>query len=277
MRDYILGLYEKSMPGSYTLEQKLAAGKAAGFDFMEISIDETDEKMERLNWSKEERKQLMGTMYKLDIPITTMCLSGHRKYPFGTLDTQKQIRSSEVMKKAVDFACDLGIRIIQIAGYDEYYGESNDKTKEQFFITLNKCVSYAAQKGVVLAFETMETPFMDTVAKAMVYVTKVNSPYLQVYPDTGNITNAAKLYGSDVLEDIKIGKGHIVAAHIKETLPGKYREIPYGTGHVDFKGCIKLFRSFGVHIFMTEFWYDPAFHVDEYLKSANNFIRSKFE
>lgn len=45
----------------------------------------------------------------------------------------------------------------------------------------------AAEKGIVLGFETMETPFMDTVEKAMRYVNLVSSPYLGVYPDIGNL------------------------------------------------------------------------------------------
>lgn len=277
MKDYILGLYEKSMPNTFTLEQKLIYGKAAGFDFMEISIDETDEKLARLDWSKDQRKNLVDTMYRIDMPIKTMCLSGHRRYPFGTLQIEGQKRSLEILMKAVDFACDTGIRIIQIAGYDEYYNESNKFTKEQFYITLKNCVNYAAQKGVVLAFETMETDFMNTVTKAMEVVNKINSPYLQVYPDIGNITNAAYLYNSGVYEDILSGSGHIAAAHLKETISGKYREIPFGTGHVDFEGCIRLLRSMGVHIFMAEFWYDPAFTVEQYLKSAYDFITSKIE
>ena len=36
MREYRLGLYEKSMPNSLTLAQKLAEAKAAGFDYLEL-------------------------------------------------------------------------------------------------------------------------------------------------------------------------------------------------------------------------------------------------
>ena len=39
----------------------------------------------------------------------------------------------------------------------------------------------------MLAFETMETPFINTVEKAVYWVNKVNSPYLAVYPDLGNM------------------------------------------------------------------------------------------
>ena len=42
MKNYYLGLYEKSMPNTLALKEKLRQAKAAGFDFMEISIDETD-------------------------------------------------------------------------------------------------------------------------------------------------------------------------------------------------------------------------------------------
>ena len=45
----------------------------------------------------------------------------------------------------------------------------------------------AAGSGIVMGFETMETEFMNTVEKAMHYVRRMNSPYLGVYPDSGNI------------------------------------------------------------------------------------------
>ena len=56
---YTLGLYEKAMPKELTWKEKMLAAKEAGFDFIEISIDETDEKLARLNWSKEERLELV--------------------------------------------------------------------------------------------------------------------------------------------------------------------------------------------------------------------------
>ena len=40
-RAYTLGLYEKAMPSDLSWKEKLEAAKAAGFDFVEISIDET--------------------------------------------------------------------------------------------------------------------------------------------------------------------------------------------------------------------------------------------
>lgn len=252
---YTLGLYEKAMPKDLSWKEKMLAAKGAGFDFIEISIDETDEKLARLDMSREERLALMELMSETGVPIRTMCLSGHRKYPLGSNDPETCARGMEIMEKAIRLAEDLGIRIIQLAGYDVYYEEGSEETRERFEENLKKAVEMAAKAGVMMGFETMETEFMNTVEKAMVYVNRVNSPYLNVYPDLGNVTNAAVTYGTDVEEDLETGRGHLAAMHLKETLPGKFREIPFGTGHVDFEAGICKAWELGVRKFVTEFWY----------------------
>ena len=57
-------------------------------------------------------------------------------------------------------------------------------------MNLKEAAIMAAKQGVLLGFETMETPFMDTVEKAMAYVKDVDQAYLGVYPDIGNLKNA---------------------------------------------------------------------------------------
>lgn len=252
---YTLGLYEKSMPSTLNWKEKLVAAKEAGYDFVEMSIDETEEKLSRLDMPKEERLDLVRLMVEVGIPIRTMCLSGHRKYPLGSNDPLVCERGMDIMQKAIQLADDLGIRIIQLAGYDVYYEDSSLETKKRFLNNLRLTANMAEKAGVVLGFETMETEFMNTVEKAMKYVTLVNSIYLNVYPDIGNITNAASTYKADVLEDLYIGKGHLVAMHLKETVPGKFREIPYGTGHVNFKEAVETAWNLGVRKYVAEFWY----------------------
>ena len=269
---YTLGLYEKAMPSDLSWKEKLEAAKAAGFDFVEISIDETDAKLARLEMTREERLELVELMSSVGVPIRTMCLSGHRKYPLGSHDPETRQRGLEIMEKAVSLADDLGIRIIQLAGYDVYYEEPDDETRAYFEENLKKAVEMAARAGVVMGFETMETEFMNTVEKSMKYVNLVSSMYLNVYPDIGNITNAAKTYGTDVLEDLRTGKGHLVAMHLKETVPGVFREVPFGTGHVDFEGAIRTAWELGIRKFVTEFWYtgNPEWKKD--LEEANRMM-----
>jgi predicted hexulose-6-phosphate isomerase len=276
MKKYQLGLYEKAMPSDWSWIEKLSAAKEAGFDFLEISIDETDAKLSRLG-NQKEIQNIRSAVEVTGFPIRTMCLSGHRKYPLGSNDEKTVERSLEIMDMAIDLADQLGIRIIQLAGYDVYYEEGSDETRARFEENLKRAVEMAAKKSIVLGFETMETAFMDTVTKAMHYVESVNSPYLQVYPDIGNLTNASKLYGHDVTDDLVRGKGHIAAAHIKETIVGHYREIPFGTGHVDFHQCISTCWKLGVRMFTAEFWYDKNTDAMEILKYNEEFVSRKID
>lgn len=274
---YRLGLYEKSMPGTLTLREKLEETKKAGFDYMELSVDETDEKLARLEWKDEDIKYLTDAMREVGTPIHSICLSGHRKYPLGHPDASVRERSLEIMEKTLILANRIGVRIIQLAGYDVYYEEGTAETRRLFEKNLEKAALMAAKYGVVIAFETMETPFMNTVAKAMEQVHRVNSPWLQVYPDVGNLTNAAVAAQDSVERDLAVGRGHISAVHLKETEPGVYREVPYGTGHVDFVSAAAMALELGVRTFVGEFWYTGSETWRQDLADANVFLRDKLE
>ena len=49
MKEYFIGLYEKAMPNTLTWREKLQCAKENNFDFLEASIDETDEKLKRFS------------------------------------------------------------------------------------------------------------------------------------------------------------------------------------------------------------------------------------
>ncbi len=273
--NYKLGLYEKAMPSDVPWQERLREAGEAGFDFVELSVDESDGRLERLDWSPSRRRELLETALDSGMPFRSMCLSGHRKYPFGSHDENVRRRSLDIMQKAVELAAELGIRTIQLAGYDVYYEQGDAATAGYFEENLAKAVEMAARARLTLGFETMETPFMDTVEKAMKYVDMINSPYLQVYPDIGNLTNASLLYGVPVKEDLEKGRGRIAAVHLKETVPGKYREIPFGTGHTDFVGDIIKCTELGVYSYVAEFWYTGG-DWKENLRDARKFMADKF-
>lgn len=279
-REYLLGMYEKAVPAKLPLEEKLRVCKAAGFDWMEISIDETDEKISRLYWSKEEKEALKRAIEKTGQPIYTMCFSAQRKYSLGSLGKEKHEKAMEIMEKAIDFAADIGIRIIQLAGYDCYYEEAGEDTRNEFIRNLKIATRMAAKKGVVMGFETMmDRDFINTVEKDMEFVNICESPYLGVYPDIGNLAAARHDYGYEksVVDDLLTGKGHIVAAHLKETKPKKNRSNPWGTGLTDYVTDIKVLKDMGVRMFNGEFWCDHPERWEDWLKESNDFLRSKLD
>jgi L-ribulose-5-phosphate 3-epimerase len=274
---FSLGIYEKAIPPWLALREKLQAAARYGYSAMELSIDESDERLARLEAPQTWRREVLEIIRDTGIALPTLCLSGHRKYPIGSADPTVRSRGMEIMRKAIELASSLGVRIIQIAGYDVYYEPSTPATRALFAENLAKSVEYAARYGVCLAFETMETPFMNTVEKALEFVKSINSPYLQLYPDVGNVTNAFQGDVRRIVQDLRCGEGHTVAVHLKETKPGVFREVSYGQGRVDFDSCIAEMAKQGVRIFTSEFWFSPSSDWEAEIENAHSFLFKKLE
>lgn len=273
MKAYEIGLYEKAMKNSLSWREKLECAKECGYDFVEMTIDASEEKIARVYSSQEERKELVDTMFEAGLPIRSMSVSALTKFAIGDPDDAKRNRGVEILYKSIELAADLGIRVVMVPGYDIYFGESTLDTKRLFLENITKATAYAAALGVVLGFETMENEFMNTVGKAMKYVSLVNSPYLKIYPDSGNITNAAVLHSHDVCEDLSLGKNNVVALHLKESKPGIFREVPYFTGHVPFEGLIETAWKLGVRRYVTELWDVGLESWKDDIKFANKSMR----
>lgn len=278
MKEYALALYEKALPPAEDLPSLCRLAGEGGFDRLELSIDETEPRLERLDWSEKAQRELGRAALEAGAGIRTLCLSGHRKYPLGARDPAVRERSMEILKKAIAFAANAGISVIQLAGYDVYYEPGDERTRARFGEGLRLGAAWAAEAGVVLAFETMETPFMDTVEKAMHWVREVGSPWLGLYPDIGNLQNAAVKYGGSVTADLALGAGHVFALHLKETRPGVYRDLHFGSGgHTDYAGCLRTAWAMGVRSFTAEFWYHGEEDWREEVRRSARFLREKIE
>ena len=113
-REYTLGLYEKSMPDDITWKDKLLAAKEAGYDWVEISIDASEAKINRIYMPKEERLELVSLMYETGMPIRTMCVSALTKYAIGSHDPATVLRGMEILEKSIELADDLGHQKLQL-------------------------------------------------------------------------------------------------------------------------------------------------------------------
>lgn len=254
MKKYKIGLYEKALRESLTWKEKLECAKECGYDYLEISIDASDERINRIYWNSDEKKRLIDAMFEVGIPVGSMSVSALTKYALGDPSSEIRDKAAEIMEKSMELAADLGIRTVMIPGYDIYFGESTVDTKRYFLDNIKKAAQIAAREGVLIGFETMENEFMNTTGKAAKYVYMVESSYLKIYPDSGNITNASVTHKHDVCEDLSLGKGSLIALHLKETTPGIFREVPFLTGHVEFERIIGTAWKLGVRRYVTELW-----------------------
>ncbi|MCC4816574.1 xylulose 5-phosphate 3-epimerase [Vibrio lentus] len=240
-----VGLYEKALPNELNWEDKLATTKELGFDFLEISVDESDERRSRLDWNDEEVYALRRLCEKHGVPLQSMCLSAHRKFPFGSADPVIREQAVIHMEKAISLAYKLGIRTIQLAGYDVYYEPADKVTHQRFIEGMKLSAQLAERSGVMLAVEIMDTDYLNSLSKFEVLSREVNSPYFTAYPDVGNISG----WNYDIVTELKLSKPHITQIHLKDTYKvtdeykGQFRDLVIGDGEVDFNAIFETLKE----------------------------------
>lgn len=250
-----LGIYEKALPAGEDWLTRLQLAGELGFDFVEMSIDESDSRQARLDWSSEQRLALVQAVATSGVRVPSLCLSAHRRFPLGSEDDGVRNQGLLIMQKAIRLAQDLGIRVIQLAGYDVYYQQANDNTRERFRDGLKQAAEMASRAQVTLAMEIMDYPLMNSISKALGYAHYLNNPWFQLYPDIGNLS----AWDNDVQMELVAGRGHIVAVHVKDTRPGEFKNVAFGEGVVDFERCFRTLLHSGYRgPYLIEMWSETA-------------------
>ncbi|TNH08590.1 L-ribulose-5-phosphate 3-epimerase [Testudinibacter sp. TR-2022] len=280
MRKHKLGIYEKALPKQLSWQDRLSIAKACGFDFVEISIDETDERLARLDWSKAQRLEIVKAVLETGITIPSMCLSGHRRFPFGSHDQKVRSEAYVIMEKAIQLASDIGIRTIQLAGYDVYYEQQDDSTLQGFIDGMQWAVEKAAASQVMLAVEIMDTEFMNSITKWKQWDKLLASPWFTVYPDVGNLS----AWGNDVSKELELGIDRIAAIHLKdtyavtETCKGQFRDVPFGEGCVDFVNVFRTLQKLNYRgAFLIEMWTEKSEEPIAEIINARRWIEQKMK
>ena len=279
----VMGIYEKALPKKENWSTKIDIAKEAGYDFIEISVDESDERLGRLNWSNEEIKNMNNLLIDKDFRIPSMTFSGQKRFPMGSMDNATREKSMDLMKKAIELADKLGVRVIQVTGYDVYYEERSDKTREMFIQNLKKATEWASKACITLAIENMENTFLNSVTKYMEIAEEVDSPWLKLYPDLGNLTAWTH---DEVYNELEKGikAQQIIAIHLKEakkvtdTFGGIFRELEFGTGDVDFvKTFETLKKSEFKGPFLVEMWNESSNTPLEDIKKVREWMLSRMK
>lgn len=212
-------------------------------------------------WSKAERLDLVRACIDTGITVPSMCLSGHRRYPFGSHDPAIREEAHRLMEKAIQLAVDCGIRTIQLAGYDVYYEEQDEGTIARFTEGMQWATRLAASNGVMLAVEIMDTAFMNSISRWKAWDELIASPWFTVYPDVGNLS----AWGNDVPAELALGIDRIAAIHLKDTYPvtatskGQFRDVPFGDGCMDFVQVFQTLARLNYRgAFLIEMWTEKA-------------------
>ena len=130
----------------------------------------------------------------------------------------------------------------------------------------------------MLAIEIMDDPFINSIEKYLAVAKEINSPYLFVYPDTGNVS----AWHNDLWSEFYLGHQAIAALHLKDTYAvtehskGQFRDVPFGEGCVNWEEMFAVLKKTNYQgPFLIEMWSENCETVEETkaaIKEAQDFL-----
>lgn len=250
-----LGIYEKALRWTGDWDALFADVRAGGFSFVDLSVDETPQRKARLQWSVEDRRKVREAAARSGVQIGGICLSVHRAVGPGSADPAVRAEADRIFAAGIELCYDLGAPLLQVAGYYAYYEEQDPQQRRRYVGSLRRAVPIAARAGVLLGIENVDGSDVTSIHRGMNIVREIDSPWLQMYPDIGNIAEQQL----DEIEELRSGQGHMLAIHLKDVRVGEPRRVPMGEGIADFpKAFAELARQGWSGRMMIEMWNDDA-------------------
>jgi L-ribulose-5-phosphate 3-epimerase len=269
VRGVRLGVYEKALPTADAWPGRLALARRLGFDYLELSIDESEARIARLDAASAERRAIRSAVAETGVPVWSLCLSAHRRYALGSASAATRARAHELFAGAIDLAVELGARVIQVAGYYVYYEDETPACVERYVEGLARGAALAAGAGVMLGIENMDTVGIASLEEGLAVLDRIGSPWLQLYPDVGNLIER----GLDPLRELDLARGRMVALHAKDTRPGEPRRVPFGEGRVPFVAAFERLAAAGyAGPMLVEMWNDDARDSVQKLEAARAWV-----
>ena len=263
------GIYEKAIkPQEW--EKMFADASSAGYQNYEISLDESDARLARLHWDDKQYEEVRAARNQ-NIRILSACFSGHRRFPLGSSSRELEERGIRMMREGIDFCQNLGVRMLQVAGYDAFYEPRSHETAARYRENILRCLEWAEQAGVMLAIEPVEVNLVK-VSDTLRLVKEADSPWLQIYPDVANM----KSLGIDPVTELPQGRGHIANVHVRDSLPDYFYGVPLGAGNMDFIGVFKALDAMEYRGPLTiEMWNETEENYLDIIRCARTFMMDK--
>lgn len=250
-----VAVYEKAFPESLSLSGKIEEAARIGFSAIEIAIDDDPDRRSRLSWGKAEADAILKSLETDKVFIQSITLSLHRIIPMGSSNDERRDSAIAIARQAINLASNLQIEIVQIAGYFATAEDHYEHSRQRFIAALSTLAPLAEEKGIVLAVENVDGEDVLSAADGISIIQEVNSPAVRLYVDVGNYT----ANGLDAIAELKQALPYACAIQLKDSRPGEFRRVDFGTGDVPFakliEECIVDFATLPLSL---EMWNDTT-------------------
>lgn len=174
-----------------SLKEAFALAKDAGFEGVEVALDETGELS--LTTTSEELQAIKQQAADAGIALYSVACGLYWNYWLCSEDVAEQQKAKDILKKQIDVAAELGCQSIlvipgcvnaefaapgRVMDYDVVY--------ERSLAAIKEVKSYAEEKKVEIGLENVWNKFLLSPMEMRDFIDKVGSDYVGSYLDIGN-------------------------------------------------------------------------------------------
>lgn len=230
-----------------SLKKCFQMAKAAGFDGVEVALDETGEIS--LESTQEELAAILEVARQEGITLYSVASGLGWRYSLTDNDASVRAKAEQIIKKQIDTAaalyCDTilvvpGVVTDQVP-YETAYERAADAIK--------RLAPYAEARGITIALENVWNKFLLSPMEMRDFIDSMNSPCVKAYFDVGNVI----LTGYPE-QWIRILGNRIAKVHFKDY---RFSAGPMGgfvellSGDVNYPAVMAAFREIGYDGWVT--------------------------
>jgi len=243
-----------SFPQGMSIEECMRVAKSAGFEGIELSINETGEL--GLESNKNDVLKYKKMAENTGIEISGLASGLYWKYPFTSNSREIREKAKDICKKQIEFANILGVdTVLVVPGYvgvDFIPGSEvieYDRAYDNALEAISELSRFAESSNVCIGVENVWNKFLLSPLEMRDFIDKINSKNVGAYLDVGNI-----IYTGYPEHWVKILAHRIKKVHVKD-----YRRQGCGlsgfvdllAGDVDFPKVISALKDIGYNDYLN--------------------------
>lgn len=243
-----------SFSGDTSISNCIQLAKEAGFDGIELSLDQTGELS--LQSGDKEVQRITKQLKDADLEIAGLATGLYWDYPMTSDDEAIREKAMDVCKKQLELASAFGVDAILVipgaVGVDFIPGSAvtdYEVAYERAQESIRKLVPYAQSAGVAIAIENVWNKFLLSPLELRTFIDEIGSNYVGSYFDVGNV-----VHNGYPEQWIRILGERIKKVHFKDyrrQAGGLHGFVDLLAGDVDYPAVMESLRSIGYDNYVT--------------------------
>jgi len=174
-----------SVPPGSNVEGAMKAAKDAGFEAIELAVDETGELS--LETTSDDLARIKDLAASVGLQLPTVATGLGWQYPVIGPDAATCAKGREVVLKCLDIAKALGAKVVLCVPGSVTDGYAYDRALEELVTAFRELGPEAEARGVVIGLENVWNKFMLSPVEFANLIDQIAQPYVQAYFDVGNV------------------------------------------------------------------------------------------